>query len=340
MEITIRLDKRAMSRAFLIILAAGTAVLMIMALLTVWGWRMLLRDAVVGIVADRRAGGPIPMEPDYSNDNLVNDWGMWSNSHYILLRARHYLPFFAYEGIVSDEGVMIPPAIVFWPGASGSESFHLLGRASCARSGAIRLNERMLYDRRYADARVIDSTLVHEMIHDQGGIFCSGVGDELEAYTQAATVEVLAASCNYGDKISCAAFWLEIRDAALSSLRARLMEMNAENVYQAFADVFIRSPEQRTWAHKALRWWNSDEERHETLVGIVTRYGARPWREHILMGVLFDKTVDTGTGRMVSPAPGYLVYYASSGKLRWDDTKLLLGWLVHWLWYMTPYQGW
>src|SRR3990167_8181042 len=183
----------------------------------------IVRDAAYGLVAHQLAGLDIPFAPDYVGGDLVNKlqaWDINSNSLWLVQQTTKIVPYFAYEDL-TDRGLY--PSILAWIPMTNERSFHVLGTAYTDEY-VIYLNDRTVTDPRFNDQREALETLVHELIHIQGGLFADDPAPDwatksahLESATEAATIEVLAAMCNYGDKIACLSFWSSTEGLARSS---------------------------------------------------------------------------------------------------------------------------
>lgn len=278
--------------------------------------RNIGRDAAIAYLADRRAGGAIPFEPDYSgSESLPEDttFMMVSNSNWLVVNTRMIAPFFSYEGLV--EVAHYPRAVVFLPFVDDS-SFHIAGRylpPNLMGADIVILNERMFL-RETSDEREVLATLVHELIHSQGGVFLTWPSERLESATVAGTIEVLAAMCNYENDLACAAFWNEINWLAMVSLRVNLNERNLGFVYDIYARLFRSESQQRRY-EKAMRFWADDME---TLAGIYSKYGRGPWVDHVMPGVCGQPL---NTLNKVSGGHGTRFVLG----MKFDDTRALLG---------------
>lgn len=192
------------------------------------------------------------------------------------------LPYFEYEGLTA---MPIQPAAVtptLYPAAS--ENFHVLGRAYCepAGGGPIELNARVInpvspwYERPSALA-----TLVHELIHVQGGGFCQGSSAELESTTQLATLEVLAAMANHGNRLALYAVLDEIRDMALAAAQYEALEEGDRAGYAALKARVYATASERARVAKSERRWRGDPA---TLRDILHKYSKIPV-DRILAGL-------------------------------------------------------
>ena len=300
----------------------------------IWFWgsefRPVMRDAVIALGAHTLAGKKISVEPDYYGGAGVNPyitWEMPSNSVWLVRRTTNIVPFMSYEGLVDNA---VYPTEVFFIPFTDDGSFHIAGRA-IIQYGYVLLNERLITDDKWTDERDLLEVLTHELIHIQGGNFATWSGGEtwedqsahLESATSAATVEVLAAMCNYGDRVACKAFWLDIESMARYSLSYRLRKL--PGVYEAFANIFLRDADQEQASRKSLRFWMVEGE--DVRMGIILKYGVDPWETHILRALKDGIQMDTGN----------IDGFGHRLSLRFDDTFDLLGpaWVL-WIQAMTP----
>lgn len=275
------------------------------------------RDLGIAAVAHVLAGDEVPVEIDYTGSmgydpNYI--YGMYSNSGWVAEQVRLIIPFMAYEGLI-EQGQY--PGIAFWAPKADMQSIHVLGWASTREAQLpVFLNERMLIGPNGVDGRRILGVLVHELIHQQGGAFSHGTNVEREAATQAATIEVLAAMCNYRDELACRAFWYEIEDLARSSLRAR---MNTSAGYRLIMNVLFRDAEDERSARKSRRFW---ADKPEQLQYIVKAYGQYPWESHVLPGLRGEHWLNTGNKRWVQVG---FQYEKEPLLMRFDDAIDVFG---------------
>jgi hypothetical protein len=284
------------------------------------------RDVVIAYVADRNAGEKIPFEPDYMGSETYPTLGtfeMISNSKWLLENTRMIVPFFSYEGLTWAGRY---PRMIYFSPMLESNSFHVLGRYLPPDMGdrdAVILNERLLL-KTENDERVALATLVHELVHAQGGVFLGWPSESLESATVAGTMEVLASMCNYGDDLACASFWDETNGLAMTSLRVNLAEHKLSFIYDAYARLFRNDKQQRSY-EKSMRYWAGNQD---ALIEILGKYGRGPWIDHIIPGVC-GKPMNT-LKLMPTERPGE---FAVLGVV-FDDTQAVLGHLVR-LMYLT-----
>lgn len=143
--------------------------------------------------------------------------------------ALEILPYFNYEGLVPQPVIPIDLGWFWWP---NNRMFHVAGVALCGNYGppqlALNLRFSNVASPWYGQENL--STLVHELVHVQGGTFCSGESADLEANTQIATIEVLAAMANDGNALALRSLLYDLRGMALGTLRYFLPEAE----YEAF----------------------------------------------------------------------------------------------------------
>ena len=261
---------------------------------------LVFRDIIVASYAHLKAGDKIPfdvvMEYDggFSREPYIIDyvksqpvcpycsWGIQTNSIWLSEFVWYSLPFYEYERVAGDRESRAPVFMGFFP-LQGVDSFHLLGSAS-SWSASVMLNERML-QKPEADLRTLYSTIIHEMVHVQGGAFTGARANVIEPKTQAATMEILAAMCNYGDDIACAAFWNEVESWSRGTLRVRLKILELEGLYEPLANLLWRDPKQKASADKSMRHWAEDPEYESYLWDIIYNYQKYPWEVHIIPGI-------------------------------------------------------
>ncbi len=280
----------------------------------------IMRDATVVVIADRMAGESTPVESLNIDENgaipypIELTWGIETNSLWLVKMTRYIIPYMSYEKLV---GTPNTPEIILFAPKLADDSFHLMGTAglSLIWGDVVVLNERMLYQDEW-DAERLLSVLVHELVHLQGGAFRNGESEDLEAATQAATIEVLAGMCNHGYDLACKTFWAEIEDLAQMSLRTKLKDDNLSWVYELFCNLFIRNRMERQLSRKADRHWQDDPE---YLAEIVKKYGAKPWLDHVVPGVL-GKPMRTSAPNAYS-----LFWHIFREPMPFDDTIELLG---------------
>lgn len=285
----------------------------------------ITHNLIVALVAHSRVGDPVQFSAPYSNHYPnYKTWGLTGNSPWLLERARFILPYMAYEKVRLIE--LYPYHVVFAP-FSGTSSFHTLGRyVSQNRQGedVVLLNERFLIDQKYNNEVMAFAVLVHELVHAQGGAFLKGKSVDIEAATSAATVELLAAMCNYSYDIACRGFWSEIRSMAWTTVDVRLHKAKlgwlADGLYKL---LFLDS--EREWRYdKSRRFWADDPGR---LLAIQQKYSVLPWEELIIPGV---------HGKKLDVQMEIIAYNPSTGRLSrftgdpmpFDDARARLGWLV------------
>ena len=299
---------------------------------------LLWRDANIAIHAHNMRGNDFPIDIDYIQSQTYFPnfmWGSVTNSQWLWERARNIVPFFEYDGLV-QQGVY-PELIVFAP-RTGVSSLKVGGWA-WPPARQVFLNERSItgaWDE--WDEGQIVSVLTHELIHIQGGNFFTSPEDVgamgsaawsqwIESHTVAATVEILAGMCLYGDDAACWGFWNEIENLARSSLKFRLMKVGKGGVYEWFANAFLRDPEEEASARKSSRYW---ADKQWEMIDILDKYGRQPWEDFVLPGVRDGALLNTGIVSCPRSIP--IFGYCDILGLKFDDTSDLLGamrWLVY-----------
>jgi len=311
---------------------------------------LVFRDLYIASMAHNRAGDPIPFELikeydggfgrapyriDYVKGNLICpycSWGIRTNSEWLAEFVRYVVPFYEYEGIAPPNQSVYPIQIAFFP-LTGDNSFHLLGSAATWYS-VVNLNERMLL-KPNADLRQIYSTIIHELVHTQRGGFSNDRPNIIEPKTQSATLEVLAAMCNYGDDVACKAFWYEVESWARGSLWVRLRMIGLDDLYQPLANLLWRDADQEAAADKSLRHWFEDEEAEHYLWDIIYNYEKYPWEVHVIPGIC-GQPMDTGQAKFVEVTSKGDVIFEIIGML-FDDTASMFPWWVREITCALPY---
>jgi len=274
---------------------------------------LVLRDFAVATYAHIKAGSDIPFDVtfdwtevdldhiDYSRSRILDpllSWNISTNSLWMTEQTRLIVPFFEYEGII--EHPVEPVAIYIVPNIE-DESFHILGRAFTTQ-GIVVINERFLLEGERQDLRQLLSTVVHELVHIQGGGFMRNwvhgtlLPSNLESRTQAATIETLAAMCYYRNELACKTFWSEIESYARGSLLMRLRMYGYEAWYDKIANLFWRDSTETLARNKSLRHWMGDESLRDYYYEIINNYQKAPWEDLIIEG-LCGTGLDTGFQR-------------------------------------------
>ena len=280
-----------------------------------------VRDAVAS-AASHSFINEEEFKPDYKDDRLVSEWGLLSNSSWMLDQVMTIVPYFAYEGINPDP--YYPHSVIFVP-LQGENAFHLGGQTDCTQR--IIVNEKYAKEMQNWEVYQLLGTLTHELTHMQLGRFCSqtNYGADAETYTQVATLEVLAAMCNHSVEFACDSFWDEFSYQSASSLRAKW----PDRFYEMFARMFIRNDMEDQYGDKSWRYWHQDLGHILSLDTIVTKYGARPYDDFVLK-YLCDGGIPTGIS---DPTPRGNITIFRHVEFKLDDTKYLVGKYMPWYLY-------
>lgn len=278
----------------------------------------LVRDFRIAAVAHRLQGEKQEVPGDFVGDAMLPPnitWSMECNSDWACEYSRRIVPFAHYEKLARF-GTYVK-TIGFVP-FSNNENFHIAGRMLPTANGyTVLMNERFFTDPEWNDARKALETLVHELVHAQGGNFLYGTSESLESKTSIATIEVLAAMCNYGDPLACDAFWLEIHGLARTSLSIGLEEKGLKGVYDFIANLLWRDDVQQRAYEKSMRHWSSDPGQ---LLAIRKKYSLVPYKfmiDAVNNGLLMD------TGNKDECTKGCKIL-----GMPMDDTAALLGGLT------------
>ena len=286
------LQRNKRTLAFFSVYAVLTA-LMILGAYIFSTEKPLFRDFYIANIAHLNAGPLQPFEEDeagYMRGYLIDDYNTWaygieSNNMWIAEYVRKIVPYFAYDK-VTDRGI--------YPNSAGSiplmdmSSFHVGGRMY-HDSNTIILNERYFIDAKWNDKRRALGVLVHELVHIQRKAYTAGSSEELESATSTATVEVLAAMCNYGDTLACSAFWFNIENLARTSMSLRLEELGLGYWNDLWANTFWRNDAQTDSYNKSRRFWRDSPGQ---LRAIQEKYYQVPWN-NVIAGVVDGIKLDT-----------------------------------------------
>lgn len=291
---------------------------------------LLARDALITLVAHYKAGEDPYFDYDprllYTrNDSLhpLRTWGIRSNSMWLVDKTELIVPHMIAENITGRP--RYPTLIGFSPFLA-MRSFVVAGTASC-NEGIVLLNDRMVLDRgpRWTGEAGALTTVVHELIHIQGGNFCNGGSVFLEGNTSAATVEVLASMCGWGDQLACKGFWQQIEASAKASVSSRLANRGLYWVYDVWASLLLRDAGDEDVADKLDLFWSLNPRERAS---IIEKYYRRPWDELILAGVR-GIPLNTGIRSALPPVGGEPPRVFLLG-MKFDDTALQLG-ILAWL---------
>ena len=286
--------------------------------------RPILRDIAIAMLADKLQGPDIPLPDDFDLDvnELVLTWDTRTNSEWITQRSYEIVPFLALEKLVFPATY---PTVQLHVPLVNQSSFVIAGQAnSYGNESFTRLNTRFMDNQ-----QDIIATLTHELIHIQGGYFLDAPKDYdgerspfIESRTSTATLEVLAAMCNYGDEVSCSAFWRDMETMARRSVQAKAYRNGLGWLYEDWADRFLRTPRERGRAEKMDRFWAANREEQLT---IVTKYGELPWNEQVIEGIC-GTSLATGNFAFIGyfddkeTRPMFLQL-----AMPFDDTRVMLG---------------
>lgn len=292
-------------------------------------YQPLIRDFYIANVAHQRAGDVIPFTEEIAqwsggfkiDQNDIYAFGLESNSIWVANYVRLIVPYMTYEHVI--ESAWYPRAANVVP-FGNTNSFHVAGRMY-PNENVIFLNERYFLDPKWNDQRRALETLVHELVHIQRGNFIYGTSAELESATSAATTEILAAMCNYGDELACKSFWHEIENLSRSSLLIQLNKIGAQGLYETWANTFWRDSADTDAYSKSMRFWADSPG---DLLVIREKYALVPWMD-VIYGVVYDIPLDTGNPLCILDS-AYDAFYISPTwycvviGMPFDDARYLL----------------
>lgn len=160
---------------------------------------------------------------EITEDDLVNKW------------PKEIAPYFEYEFLTNGEAKI--PKVQFFEATDAFHCFHILGFTFVFdQSGSIFLNDKFRNNvsPKYHSIQSL-VTLVHETAHIQGGEFTGMDAVVCEKNAQLATLEVLAAMANHGNKYARQALLDELRDISLGVVLHRAIKSSDMTGYRNLA---------------------------------------------------------------------------------------------------------
>jgi len=259
--------------------------------------RLLIRDAVVTTIAYHKAGEKIILDSDPST--FVMDY------------SQVIVPFFVQENI--REMPISPEEIIIILNESGG-----IGGVAIPEYNIIQLTfiEQV-------DVRELLPVIVHELVHLQRGRFLAEQSPWIEfipseANTQAATLEVLAAMCNFGDELACAAFWTEGGEYSNSVFWFHLEQNGLEEWYRPITKLF----------------WPESRDFQSAFIRLSYSYFQYPWEQIIIPGIMDGESLDTGN--LYNHEISDRNFVCRRLLMSFDDTEYLLGLLDQFIEWITP----
>lgn len=326
--------------------------------------RPIVRDAVTTVIADKLAGSAMPLvvcdaffaegredcQVTYSHGLPMNYWGVVTNSAYLVERAVNIVGLFEVDRIV---GIAEIPEVIYARPVISSSSVHLGGQTDC--NSWVMANERYFTFDAWNDARDVQTTLTHELIHNQDGYFCDTpvpppsdckivevygqtyyrcqspraleamklwLQDRsvwVESHTSAATVEALAAQCRVGDPVACRAFWDDVKGTSARSLYVELNQARLGFLYEPFMNALVRSRDEAKAADHAYRDYAlSGPGGLAAREAIIAKYYHMPWVTYIVPGIVDNARLNTGNVGLFS---GNFDAYRVILGMPYDDTQ-------------------
>jgi hypothetical protein len=230
--------------------------------------------------------------------------------------AKEILPFTGYEHLTAV--VKAPTGHIqyaYW--STPDMNFHVLGTAACIAGTDVTLNARTTngWSSWFGRPEMMWA-LTHELIHMQGGPFCTGTSEALESATQIATVEVMSAMVEYGDTRMLLPLLTGLRDMGISALEST---MPAAQFEQLWNSVYASDgPLRKARWDKANRHWAADPL---ALNDLLTKYYAVPWKA--ILGGIATGSVSSVQVLCASTYSGYAAPTACAQPLEFDDPAYL-----------------
>ena len=181
----------------------------------------------------------------------------------------------------------------------GDNTFHLMGTAACwDQTNPFDINVRFynpvspLYSRSAAQI----SVLIHETMHMQGICTDSTQGDEhgtdVEAATQVATLEILAAMTRHRNVYGLLPFLREIQDYASDLVLLWALENDELDTYKTeLLNVTANDAYRHASFAKSMDHWLESHALTFQLKSILTNYGVKPYL--IIIEALKDDDLET-----------------------------------------------
>lgn len=275
--------------------------------------RKARNNLIIACIADKKVGDPLIFYPDYSESEELMFWGILTNSRWLADQVRLIVPYLVREGVAAESVVGIYPDIVAFSPYAASQSFKIAGQAS-PNQQIVWINERLIFQTEPSLSDVF-STLVHELIHLQRGYFFNP-NDILktEAYTVAATTEVLAGMCRAGKPEACQAFWMEIKGMALTAAKESFVRDKISPVFDTLMNILFRDKS----AEERWKKWVQDYPENPD---ISLRYSLYPYEELIIPNVLNQTEMRVTNLDLQNYAYSLLI----DPLMPFDDTEYLLG---------------
>jgi len=159
-------------------------------------------------------------------------------------------PYLEYEGLT---GKAWEPMVEFVP-LPGAEAMHVAGYTYC--EDVVYLNIRYInWVSPWNDEVESLATLVHEIVHTQGGDFCAWDSQTAESRTQLGTLEVLAGMANHENKVALWALLDELRSISMNTVLADAIARNDLDSYRSFRAKIYEDGLSEARFEKSMRFW-------------------------------------------------------------------------------------
>jgi hypothetical protein len=292
-------------------------------------------------IAYHRAGNPIPFDMKLASDVYRPFYCLdcWYNSRWLEIQENNIVPIFGVDQ--HGEGLAPVPQYTFLAAAIPYNSQRSLGVAGLQLftidGSVVFINDRFQNETSWNDEREALSTLVHELIHAQGGLFASP-SDQPELFeprTQGATTEILASMCDRQQETACKSFWMVMFQYSKAYVMVNLKTQNLGWFYELWDKIFFLNTSETRLHDKNIRYWATRQEQYDYLI---TAYSLNPYLKIVIPALA---GMDEDTGLLYSAAlycdntDDPACYVTVEQYLKFDDTDYLLGWMK----YLLPWKA-
>jgi len=181
------------------------------------------------------------------------------------------LPYLEYEGLTQAVNA---PVVLFEP-QPGTSHRHIAGWTYCKDSVVLNIRFINWTSPWYDDPSAL-MTAIHEIVHAQGGDFCSFISEVAESRTQLGTLEVAAALANDGNPVALYALLDELRGIAADTVLADYLSRNDLDGFREWRKTIFPGAAREAKFEKSMRFWSYQMS---DLKGILDRYSVSVFRD-------------------------------------------------------------